>query len=117
MTVTILVAATFCVVVSFIHIASIAIAIGGFARPARRQPQHYPHVSLIRPVCGIDNYAEETLRSTFDLDYPHYEILFCVASADDPVAAAGAQPDRREPGAAAKAPDRRRPRQHQSQAQ
>ncbi len=42
-------------------------------------------MSLIRPLCGIDNYAEETLRSTFDLDYPQYEILFCVASANDPV--------------------------------
>ncbi len=85
MTVTILVAATFCVVVSFIHIASIAIAIRRFRQTPRRQPQHYPHVSLIRPVCGIDNYAEETLGSTFDLDYPHYEILFCAASANDPV--------------------------------
>src|SRR5271165_1655355 len=91
MTVTILVAAAFCVVVSFIHIASIAITIRRFRQTPRRQPQHYshvsqfPHVSLIRPVCGIDNYAEETLGSTFDLDYPEYEILFCAASANDPV--------------------------------
>ena len=39
----------------------------------------------MRPLCGIDNYAAETLSSTFDLDYPHYEILFCVASTKDPV--------------------------------
>jgi ceramide glucosyltransferase len=36
-------------------------------------------------VCGIENHVEETLRSTFTLDYPHTEILFCVASARDPV--------------------------------
>ncbi|HZC56634.1 MAG TPA: ceramide glucosyltransferase [Xanthobacteraceae bacterium] len=85
MTVTILAAATFAIAVSFIHIASIAIAIHRFRRPPRRAPLQYPAVSLVRPLCGIDNYAEETLRSTFELDYPHYEILFCVASAKDPV--------------------------------
>ena len=44
-----------------------------------------PPVSLVRPLCGIDNFAADTLRSTFHLNYPHYEILFCVASANDPV--------------------------------
>ena len=39
----------------------------------------------MRPLCGLDNFAADTLRSTFALDYPHYEILFCVASAKDPV--------------------------------
>lgn len=64
----------------------------GIARvrcPARRtplppEPEARP-VTLIRPVCGVDNYAEETLRSTFGLDYPRYEVLFCAARADDPV--------------------------------
>jgi len=74
------------------------IAIGRL-RPPRRRPQSpplpditplpqselLPPVSLVRPLCGIDNYAVDTLRSTFVLDYPHYEILFCVASAKDPV--------------------------------
>jgi ceramide glucosyltransferase len=85
MTGTILAAATFCIVASFIHVTSIAIAARRFRQTPRREPQQYPAVSLIRPLCGIDNYAEETLHSTFDLDYPHYEILFCVASATDPV--------------------------------
>jgi ceramide glucosyltransferase len=44
-------------------------------------------VSVIRTVCGIENFIEETLRSTFQLDYPRYEILFCVADANDPVIA------------------------------
>ena len=39
----------------------------------------------MRPLCGIDNFATDTLRSTFELNYPHCEILFCVASAKDPV--------------------------------
>jgi ceramide glucosyltransferase len=39
----------------------------------------------VRPLCGIDNYAVETLRSTFELDHPRYEILLCVARASDPI--------------------------------
>ena len=39
----------------------------------------------MRPVCGIENYVRETLASAFALDYPRYEIVFCVASAQDPI--------------------------------
>jgi ceramide glucosyltransferase len=46
-----------------------------------------PPVTIVRPLCGIDPFAEETLASTFRLDYPAYEIIFCLASGDDPVAA------------------------------
>jgi ceramide glucosyltransferase len=48
-------------------------------------PDDPPSVSLIRPVCGLDNFAEDTLRSSFTLDYPRYELLFCCERADDPV--------------------------------
>jgi ceramide glucosyltransferase len=41
----------------------------------------------VRPVCGIDNFVDETLRSSFTLDYPRYEVVFCVANAKDPVIA------------------------------
>lgn len=44
-----------------------------------------PKVSILRPVCGLENNLEETLISTFALDYPDFEILFCVAQANDPV--------------------------------
>jgi ceramide glucosyltransferase len=43
-------------------------------------------VSLVRPVCGMENHIEETLRSAFHLDYPRYEIIFCAASANDATA-------------------------------
>ena len=42
-------------------------------------------VSILRPVCGLENYIEETLRSSFLLDHPDYEVIFCAADADDPV--------------------------------
>lgn len=44
-----------------------------------------PKVSILRPVCGLENNLEETLTSTFALDYPDFEIRFCVAHANDPV--------------------------------
>jgi ceramide glucosyltransferase len=40
-------------------------------------------VSLVRPICGLENHIEETLESAFHLDYPRYEIIFCAAAASD----------------------------------
>jgi ceramide glucosyltransferase len=88
MTAPILAAATFCIAATAIHVASIVVAILRFRRSSSRDAlsnRNFPPVSLVRPLCGIDNYAADTLRSTFDLDCPHCEILFCVASAKDPV--------------------------------
>jgi ceramide glucosyltransferase len=87
MTIVILSAAAFCLITFILHVASILIAITrcrvdrGYEPP----PSDAPPVSLVRPVCGMDNYCEETLRTTFELDYPRYEILFCAAKANDPV--------------------------------
>ena len=56
------------------------------ARRSRVPLSHqHPPVSLVLPVCGIDNYAADTLRSSLELGYPNYELLLCVASAADPV--------------------------------
>ncbi len=88
MTAPILAAATFCFTATFIHVASIVIAVVRLRRRTPAEPlcqQKFPPVSLVRPLCGIDNHAADTLRSTFALDYPRCEILFCVASVKDPV--------------------------------
>jgi ceramide glucosyltransferase len=87
MTILILAAEAFCVATTAVHLASTLIAIIRCRSPAarRRAPAHAPAVSLVRPVCGIENCVEETLASAFTLDYPHYEIVFCVAMAHDPV--------------------------------
>lgn len=44
-----------------------------------------PKITLLRPVCGLENNLDETLASTFGIEYPDVEILFCVADARDPV--------------------------------
>jgi ceramide glucosyltransferase len=69
-----------------VHLASVAVAI----RACRPRPQRdnvsaaTPPVSIVLPVCGIENYIEDTLRSAFRLDYPRYELIFCAARPDDP---------------------------------
>jgi ceramide glucosyltransferase len=88
MTAPILAAAFFLAATTSAHVASIAIAALRLRRSVlgeRLSFEKFPPVSLVRPLCGIDNYATDTLRSTFELDYPRCEILFCVASAKDPV--------------------------------
>jgi ceramide glucosyltransferase len=76
----------FCITVGC-HLITIAVAINRCR--ARTQvepaPEDAPAVSLVRPVCGLDNFAERTLRSGFELDYPNYELIFCVAHARDPI--------------------------------
>jgi ceramide glucosyltransferase len=88
MTAPIFALASFCIIASVVHVASIAIAVLRLRRNSLGETasqQECPPVTLVRPLCGLDNYAADTLRSTFELDYPRYEILFCVAAAHDPV--------------------------------
>ena len=87
MTVAIWAAAAFCGLTLAVQLGSIAIAIIRCRTPARQlpPPDDAPPITIIRPVCGLDNFVEATLRSTFVLDYPRYEILFCAASMRDPV--------------------------------
>jgi ceramide glucosyltransferase len=73
-----------------LHITSTGIAASRcrLSRPARPRSGSLlaatPRVSIVRPVCGIDNFVADTLASSFCLDYPDFEILFCITSADDP---------------------------------
>jgi ceramide glucosyltransferase len=79
--------AVFCGLALLIHLASVIVAIVRCRPPHRALPPapDTPPVTIVRPVCGVDNFVEDTLASSFRLDYPHYEIIFCVAQARDPV--------------------------------
>jgi ceramide glucosyltransferase len=69
------------------HLATVAVAsIRCRARThVEPAPHEAPPISLVRPLCGLDNFVEPTLRSGFELDYPSYELIFCVAHARDQV--------------------------------
>ncbi len=86
MNLAILGAAAFLAVTLSLHVGSIAIALRRCRAPTQLMPApaQASAISLIRPVCGLDNFVEATLASSFDLDYPDYEIVFCVAHARDP---------------------------------
>jgi len=53
----------------------------GVSRPAGRTPP----VSIVIPSRGIETFTQETLQRAFTLDWPRYELVFCVAHGDDPV--------------------------------
>jgi ceramide glucosyltransferase len=70
-----------------IQLLAVGLALGR-VRPGATlaRPRHgLPPISIIRPLCGLDFDAARILNSTFKLDYPAYEIIFCVADANDPV--------------------------------
>jgi ceramide glucosyltransferase len=76
--------AGFCVVATSAHLATVAVAARRCRRSKRAiRPAALSPVSLLRPVCGNENFLAETLGSSFRLDHPDYEILFCAARQDD----------------------------------
>lgn len=44
-----------------------------------------PPVSVVIPLRGIENFTPLTLSRAFQLDWPDYELFFCVADEFDPV--------------------------------
>jgi ceramide glucosyltransferase len=94
-------AAGICATSAGLHGLSVALAAPRCRkRPGRTPaPKNAPGVSIVQPLCGVEAFSRDTLRSIFALDYPTYEIVFCLASADDPIAplvrgAIAANPDR-----------------------
>ena len=85
MTVAIAALSLFLAITLALHLASVAAAMRGCRpRPALTDVSpDSPPVSIVLPVCGIENFIEDTLRSAFRLDYPRYELIFCAARPDD----------------------------------
>ncbi|MBV8792904.1 MAG: ceramide glucosyltransferase, partial [Pseudolabrys sp.] len=80
-------ACAFCAIAAVLHLASIAAVVRRMHRSESDEAgeETLEGISIVRPVCGLENFTEETLLSGFRLDYPDYEILFCVAQPSDPV--------------------------------
>jgi ceramide glucosyltransferase len=63
-----------------------------FRKPAYSPgPSFMPPVSILKPIRGLDPDAAKNLASFCRLDYPEYEIVFCVDPDDEAVLAVVAQ--------------------------
>ena len=85
MTVLIRAAEAFCIIAAALHFSSIIVVMRCVRRVGKPMGRVEAGVSIIRPVCGVENFSEATLVSAFRLVYPRYEILFCAADEADPV--------------------------------
>lgn len=81
------VAAVVCVAAAVLQMLSVLLVWRRLRRPAPGWRGDWPEICVLRPVCGLDPFDEETLGSSFGLDYPQYEVIFCVAAPDDPIVA------------------------------
>jgi ceramide glucosyltransferase len=70
-----------------VHALSCALAWRRCAASAAKPPfaGKPPPVTIVQPHRGVEPFSQETLASIFRLDYPDYEIVFCVASEADPI--------------------------------
>lgn len=41
-------------------------------------------VSILKPLKGVDPHLEDNLETFFDIDYPEFELIFCIQDMDDP---------------------------------
>ncbi len=47
-------------------------------------PPHWPPVTILRPIYGLDKGLEASVRSACSLDYPVYQLVLSVQRLDDP---------------------------------
>jgi len=52
-----------------------------------RVPSAWEPISILKPLAGLDPGLESNLRTSFEQDYPAFEILFAVRDRDDPCVA------------------------------
>jgi ceramide glucosyltransferase len=69
----------------------VAAPVAAFAGPR-------PPISILKPLCGLDDGLWESLALFADLDYPDYEVLLGVKSAADPAWGLACAAARRWPG-------------------
>lgn len=72
----------------FLYALAVALAIIWQVRVrralARESALFQPPVTILKPLCGVDEELEQNLESFARLDYPRFQIVCCAADRDDP---------------------------------
>jgi ceramide glucosyltransferase len=72
---------------SALGVSLLAVQIGSALRHLRTPPPvptRFPPISILKPLCGIDDRLQENLESFTRLTYPSFEVLLGVESIADP---------------------------------
>ena len=73
------------------------VALARHLRRVAPAPRARPPISILKPLCGLDDQLADNLASFAALPYPDYEVLLGVASAADPAYAVASAVVRRWP--------------------
>ena len=87
-------------IASAIGVAIVVLQVFMLARHLSRPapvPRARPPISILKPLCGLDDELADNLAVFAALPYPDYEVLLGVASAADPAYAVAAETARRFP--------------------
>ena len=74
-----------CAFTCFAQATTIAIVITRLRRPAspiKYEDEPRP-VTIVRPICGVENHLDLCFESSFQLSYPNFEVIFCVEDESD----------------------------------
>jgi ceramide glucosyltransferase len=91
---------TLLLIASAIGVAIIVLQVFMLARQLRRRapvPRARPPISILKPLCGLDDELAGNLAVFATLPYPDYEVVLGVASATDPAYAVASEAARRWP--------------------
>lgn len=72
----------------FMHIIAVMVGRLKLHKKVNQMPIYevpLPGVSILKPLMGVDPNLFGNLETFFNLDYPIYELLFCVEDSKDPV--------------------------------
>ncbi|KAI9558459.1 hypothetical protein GHT06_015246 [Daphnia sinensis] len=69
-----------------VHILAIVYGKWKLHRKSCKQPKEtpYPAVSILKPLTGVDVNLFSNLETFFTMQYPVYELLFCIGDESDP---------------------------------
>jgi ceramide glucosyltransferase len=59
---------------------------------------HWPGVTILKPVCGLEKKLKDNLRSACEQDYPEFQVIFSVQEASDPVVSLLKEVQQEHPG-------------------